>query len=86
MAVHTDVMLATNDYIELCDGVDPSRDPLLLLEVADLAAQRDMAIGRVTLARLSAEVPAMPEPWSAEARNLFAGIFLAGAACAWAAT
>lgn len=75
----TDAFEVRDDYIELRAGVDVAARPLLLLEVADLAAQRDMAIGRATLVHLAKTSPSLPEPWSPEARDLLAEIFLAGA-------
>lgn len=74
----TDAFEVRNDYIELRAGVSPADQPLLLLEVADLAAHRAMAIGRSTLTKLAAEAPLMPQPWTAAARDLLADIFLAG--------
>ena len=48
----------------------PASDPLLLLRAAAEAAERDMVLEPSTTARLIAEVPAIPEPWPAEARDL----------------
>ncbi|MFT7598889.1 MAG: [protein-PII] uridylyltransferase [Acidimicrobiales bacterium] len=67
------------EHIELNPDVDVAADPLLLLRVADLAANRDMTIGRATLSALAEHGSPIPEPWPEEARRLFAGIFLAGA-------
>ena len=75
----SDAFEVRDDFIELRSGVDVAERPLLLLEVADLAAQRDMAIGRATLITMASTLPPLPEPWSSEARDLLAAIFLAGA-------
>lgn len=74
----TDVFEVRAERIELIEGTDP-QDPLLVLRVAELAAQRDMTIGRQTLAALAEHGGELPEPWPDEARQLFAGLFLCGA-------
>jgi [protein-PII] uridylyltransferase len=59
-------------------GVRPGVDPLLLLRAAAEAAERGLALAPATAARLAREGAALPEPWSAEARNLFTRLLAAG--------
>ncbi|MBF4160443.1 [protein-PII] uridylyltransferase [Nocardioides acrostichi] len=47
----------------------PAEDPLLLLRAAAAASEQDVVLAPPTAARLAAEVPPMPEPWPAEARE-----------------
>ncbi|RNL65138.1 [protein-PII] uridylyltransferase [Nocardioides marmoriginsengisoli] len=56
----------------------PSRDPLLLLRAAAEAAERDLVLEPSTAARLVAEVPPLPVPWPAEARDLLVRLLAAG--------
>ncbi|GAB2880722.1 [protein-PII] uridylyltransferase [Nocardioides pacificus] len=61
------------------DGkVAPADDPLLLLRAAAEAAERDVVLAPVTAARLVRECPALPEPWSAEARRLLVRLLASG--------
>jgi [protein-PII] uridylyltransferase len=61
------------------DGrVRPDRDPLLLLRAAAEAAERDVVLAPATAARLARECPALPEPWSDEARNLLVRLLASG--------
>ncbi len=53
-------------------------DPLLPLRMAARAAQEDKVLDRVDLARFAEQWRGIAEPWSAEARGLFAELFLAG--------
>ncbi len=62
--------------LELRSGVEP--DGLTLFRVAEAAARTEKTIGRHTLERLQASTARIAEPWPAEARELFAGLFLAG--------
>lgn len=55
-------------------------DPLLLLHTMLAAAKHDARIGWPALERLLTLGPKMPEPWPAEARELFAEFFLTGRA------
>jgi [protein-PII] uridylyltransferase len=57
---------------------DPAADPLLLLRAAAEAAERDLVLEPSTTARLVAGVPALPDPWPAEARDLFVRLLAAG--------
>jgi len=53
-------------------------DPLLPLRLAAQAAQEDKVLDRGDLARFSEQWGGIAEPWPAEARTLFAELFLAG--------
>lgn len=64
--------------IELRAGIEPDSDELLILRVAEAAARTDKTIGRDTLQRLHDHALEMPTPWPEKARDLFAGLFLAG--------
>jgi len=57
---------------------DPAGDPLLTLRMAVAAAQADARFDRTSLDRLAEETPDLPIPWSAETRQLFAELLLAG--------
>lgn len=58
--------------------VDVSGDPLLLLRLAVLAAESGMVMSRNSLDRLGLSGVDLEEPWPAEARRLFAALFMAG--------
>lgn len=64
--------------IELREHIDPSVDELLVLRVAEAAARTGNTIGRECLQSLADESPEIPTPWPQRARDLFAGVFLAG--------
>ena len=64
--------------IELTDAVDPALDPLAVLRLAVTAARAGRTIGRSSLQRIAATASPIPEPWPAEARELFAELLLAG--------
>jgi [protein-PII] uridylyltransferase len=57
---------------------EPAADPLLLLRAAAEAAERDLVLEPSTTARLVAGVPPLPDPWPAEARDLFVRLLAAG--------
>ncbi len=76
----TEQLELRDDMIELRSGIAAASDPLLTLRASELAARTGTAIGRGTLERLRHAAPSMPVPWPEEARELFAGIFLAGSA------
>jgi len=67
-------------YEEVVLGRDarPGADPLLLLRAAAEAAERDLVLEPTTAARLVAEVPPLPDPWPAEARDLLVRLLAAG--------
>ncbi len=69
---------AGRGLVSIRGDIDVSSDPLLLLRLAVLAAETGLVMDRQSLSNLAAIGVAMPEPWSAEARNLFAALFLAG--------
>jgi [protein-PII] uridylyltransferase len=56
----------------------PASDPCLLLRAAAEAAERDLVLEPTTTARLVAEVPPLPDPWPAEARDLVVRLLAAG--------
>ncbi|WP_426244004.1 [protein-PII] uridylyltransferase [Nocardioides sp. LHG3406-4] len=61
------------------DGrVAPADDALLLLRAAAEAAERDVVLSPATAARLVRESPPVPEPWSAEARDLLVRLLASG--------
>jgi [protein-PII] uridylyltransferase len=55
-------------------------DPLLVLRLAVDAATEGVRIDRSSLQQLAEVAPPLPEPWPAEARDLFARLWLAGPA------
>lgn len=57
---------------------DPATDPLLLLRAAAEAAERGLMLAPATAARLARRTTGIPEPWGAEARNLFTRLLAAG--------
>ncbi len=71
------VAIASQEVV-LDRGTDPARDPLLLLRAAAEAAERGLMLAPATAARLARDCPAPGEPWSAEARNLFARMLAGG--------
>ena len=56
----------------------PDRDPLLLLQAAVEAAERDVVLAPATAARLVRETAPMPEPWPAAARQLLVRLLASG--------
>jgi [protein-PII] uridylyltransferase len=56
----------------------PTDDPCLLLRAAAEAAERDLVLEPTTAARLVADVPPLPDPWPAEARDLMVRLLAAG--------
>jgi [protein-PII] uridylyltransferase len=71
------VALARREVV-LAPGARPERDPLLLLRAAAEAAERNVVLAPATAARLAREVPSLPEPWPAEARQLLVRLLAAG--------
>lgn len=55
--------------VQLSREADPAGDPVLGLRIAAASARADLPIAAYALERLQAELAAMPEPWSEEARN-----------------
>lgn len=66
------------EEVVLAKDARPAGDPLMLLRAAAEAAERDLVLEPTTAARLVAEVPPLPEPWPAEARDLFVRLLAAG--------
>lgn len=64
--------------VELRAGILPDSDELLVLRVAEAAARTGNPIGRRTLEALQARSLDLPAPWPEKARDLFAGLFMAG--------
>jgi len=64
--------------LELTERADPATDPLVVLRLALTAVIADRKIGRASLRRIRDVGSPLPEPWPAEARRLFADIFLGG--------
>jgi [protein-PII] uridylyltransferase len=64
--------------VVLAHGTTPADDPLLLLRAACEAAERDLVLAPPTAARLARDGAELPEPWGAEARNLFTRLLAAG--------
>ncbi len=77
--------VALVDGIVLRDGelaltadADLETTPELLLQLADLAANRGVRIARPTFRRLVAEAPVLPDPWPEGARDALVGFLEAG--------
>ncbi len=64
--------------VELRPEISPDSDELLILRVAEAAARTGNAIGRRTLRHLRDYALDLPVPWPEKARDLFAGLFMAG--------
>jgi [protein-PII] uridylyltransferase len=64
--------------VVLARGTVPADDPLLLLRAACEAAERDLVLAPPTAARLARDGADLPEPWGAEARNLFTRLLASG--------
>jgi [protein-PII] uridylyltransferase len=71
-------LAASRGEVVLDGGVDPARDPLLLLRAAALAAEGDLLLSPPTVARLVRECPRPEEPWGEDARNLLTRLLAAG--------
>lgn len=70
------VAIAAGEIV-LAKGTDPAADPTLLLRACAEASERGLMLAPATAARLARVAPDLPDPWPAEARDLFAR-FLAG--------
>jgi [protein-PII] uridylyltransferase len=64
--------------VVLTEKADPGADALLGLRAAEAAATNDLVLTDSAAARLGRELPAMPEPWPAEGRSMFARTLAAG--------
>lgn len=71
------VALSGNEVV-LDRTARPAEDPLLFLRAAALAAEHDVVLAPPTVARLAAEGAPLPEPWPAEARQLFVRLLASG--------
>ena len=71
------VVLRDGEVHVLADA-SPADDPALVLRAAQVAAEHGTRIERSSLDRLAAEVPLFPDPWPPGARDLLAGLLLAG--------
>ncbi|MEE1941858.1 [protein-PII] uridylyltransferase [Streptomyces sp. TRM 70361] len=56
----------------------PGRDPVLTLRAAAAAAQAGLPLARPAVRRMAADVPPLPVPWPAEAREAFVTLLGAG--------
>lgn len=66
--------------VVLTEKAVPRDDVLLGLRAAEAAASRDLVLTDAAAARLSRELPPMPQPWPAEGRSLFARMLASGPA------
>jgi len=73
-----DGLAVAYEEIVLDRDARPSSDPLLLLRASAEAAERDLVLEPTTAARLVSEVPPLPDPWPAEARDLLVRLLAAG--------
>ena len=64
--------------VVLARDADPAADPVLVLRVAQAAAQAGLPIAPYTLERLAGECPPLPVPWPAEALEALVGLLAAG--------
>ncbi len=64
--------------VHLAEGAHPAEDPTLLLRVATAAARHNALIDRVTLDRLSAEIPEWTETWPVGAADDLVALLLEG--------
>ncbi len=71
------VALAAGEIV-LDTRARPAEDPELLLRACAAAAERDAVLAPPTAARLVRECPPLPEPWSAEARQLLVRLLASG--------
>jgi [protein-PII] uridylyltransferase len=71
------VALSAGEVVLAADA-NPSRDPLLLLRAAALAAELDVELSPASAARLVREGAALHEPWPEAARQLFVRLLAAG--------
>jgi [protein-PII] uridylyltransferase len=64
--------------VVLTERAEPRSDALLGLRAAEAAATNDLVLTDSAAARLGREVAAVPTPWPAEGRSLFARMLAAG--------
>lgn len=68
----------SHEEVVLDRDAEPGRDPLLLLRAAAEAAERGAVLSPATASRLARDGAALPDPWPAEARDLFVRLLAAG--------
>ncbi|MFI7126500.1 [protein-PII] uridylyltransferase [Nonomuraea sp. NPDC050153] len=66
--------------VVLARGVDPRKDPVLVLRAAAAAADSGLPLAPATVSVLAAQSPPMPVPWPEEARDSLVSILGAGRA------
>jgi [protein-PII] uridylyltransferase len=78
VVANTSQFVAGSGLIALADDVDPASDQLLLLRLAAMAAETGLTMSRKSLTELANNGLDIEQPWPAEARRLFAALFMAG--------
>ncbi len=73
-----DGVVVQDGEVVLAMGARPDRDPVLPLRAAAAAAQAGLPLAPHTVARLAAETPALPVPWSDAAREALVALLGAG--------
>lgn len=71
-------LFESDGEVVLGSHLDPSRDPLLILRAAVVAARGCLPIAPATLANLATNSPDLPQPWPASARDLFVDLLASG--------
>ncbi|WP_203981698.1 [protein-PII] uridylyltransferase [Sphaerisporangium rufum] len=66
--------------VVLARGVDPGKDPVLVLRAAAAAAEAGLPMAPATVSLLAAKSPALPVPWPDEARDALVALLGAGRA------
>ncbi|MEU6718197.1 [protein-PII] uridylyltransferase [Nonomuraea sp. NPDC046802] len=66
--------------VVLARGIDPRKDPVLVLRAAAAAADSGLPLAPATVSVLAAQSPPMPVPWPEEARDSLVSILGAGRA------
>jgi [protein-PII] uridylyltransferase len=72
-----DDVVEQSGEVVLARDAAPQEDPVLLLRAARAAASAQLPMAPITLERL-ASCPALPEPWSVQARDELVGLLAAG--------
>lgn len=66
--------------VVLARGVDPRKDPVLVLRAAAAAAEAGLPLAPATVSMLAAQSPPMPVPWPDDARDALVALLGAGRA------
>lgn len=66
--------------VVLARGVNPRKDPVLVLRAAAAAAEAGLPLAPATVSMLAAQSPPMPVPWPDEARDALVALLGAGRA------